>query len=96
MPYKDKKINEAYHKRKSAEWYINNKQKKLDYNIEQYHKGKGKARKKAQHYNFRRPYCLLHLLEGEEISAINFHHTDYIFNTGFSVCRKHHKIVDKW
>jgi len=57
---------------------------------------KRKARNHANYNNFRKDYCLLHLLQGNKIQSIAFHHTDYESNMGFSVCRTHHKIVDKW
>ena len=55
-----------------------------------------KARQYAYNNTFKRPFCLLHLLEDQFIEAIHFHHTDYEINLGFSVCMEHHKIADTW
>ena len=75
-------------------WRIKN----LDYYIKYYKKDRDKHRRRdyANYYNFRRLYCLLDLLEGKEVIATNFHHTDYEANLGFSVCQQHHTIADKW
>ena len=64
---------------------------------QQKHHKKYPEKYKARNYAFahkqRRPYCLFHLLEGEYIKAIEFHHTDYEGRMGFSVCDDCHTNV---
>lgn len=57
---------------------------------------KYKARYLAKSRGFRRPFCLLCSLKGTEKSSKDFHHTDYESNLGYSVCKKHHLIANKW
>jgi len=54
------------------------------------------AQARAQRRKIRREFCLICLLENKKTIAEDFHHTDYEADLGFSVCRKHHKVVDKW
>ena len=84
---KDYKKNKQSYCNRSRKWFI--KDNKL-------YPEKRTARNYANNHNFRRLYCLLHLLENEYIKADDFHHTDYEANLGFSVCGEHHIIVDKW
>jgi len=93
-----RKKNRTKYNKYSANWRINNKDRwneyikkdKLKYPI------KHKARIYSYNHNFKRPFCLLHKLEGQEEPSIHFHHTDYEANLGFSVCMEHHKIADNW
>ncbi len=54
------------------------------------------ARRWAFNHKQRRLKCLLCLLEGKEVLSESFHHTDYESHLGFSVCKDHHQIADKW
>ncbi len=100
---KQYRLNNREKKRKLDKIYrLNNIEKIRKYQNELCKKNKSwlepkwKARKYARDHKFRRHYCLLHLLEGKQISSIHFHHTDYEFNLGFSVCMEHHTIADNW
>jgi len=55
-----------------------------------------KAYNYANSHKQKKPFCLLHILTGQYIASVDFHHTDYEANLGFSVCKEHHMIVDKW
>ena len=90
--------NKTIIKERIAKWNAKNKDKINVYHKKGYEKNKIKcfARTYAGRHQQRRPHCLLHLLEDKEIPAINFHHTDYEANLGFSVCQEHHTIVDLW
>jgi len=57
---------------------------------------KNNARKYAYKHKQRRPYCLIHLFEGQEIPSIAFHHTDYETRMGFSACKEHHMEANNW
>jgi len=91
---RNKKHLEIYRK----EWDSKNRDKLRKNEKRRYEKDKIKhfARTYVYRYKLRRPLCLLHLLEGIEVKAINFHHIDYISNLGFSVCKECHKKADKW
>lgn len=87
IKYSIKRIQQPYYK----------KQKKIT--MRRYYKKnylKFKVRNIARYHKFRRPYCLIHLLESEYVIARDFHHTDYEINLGFSVCHKHHELADNW
>lgn len=59
-------------------------------------KNRIRARQYANNHKLKRLWCLLCLLEGYNTKAVAFHHTDYNNNLGFSVCKKHHTLADKW
>ncbi len=92
------KTHKEYFRDYYREWSEGNRDKIKVYFKKTYYANLQKhyCRSYARHYKFRRPFCLLHILEGKEVPSIHFHHTDYEFNLGFSVCREHHNIADRW
>jgi hypothetical protein len=73
-------------KQKARKYYKDNKQKYLENNFKNYHLGKGKARKYAK---------ILKLIDKEckfckSKNKLNFHHTDYNNNLGFTLCHDCH------
>ena len=90
--------NKELFNNRHRKWQQNNPEKVriIEKRYKEKHPERAKAKRYAHNHKQRRPFCLLHLLEGKEIPSQGFHHTDYESRMGFSVCRKHHTEADIW
>jgi len=69
------------------EIYKNNKELKLKYNKERYNLGFDAARKRSLIKNQRQQECLFCKLK----EHLEFHHTNYELDKGFTLCRSCHR-----